>query len=122
MLHYIRRKLRVRITFITLQMLLMVLYDTESEDVTDAADQLSVKSKRIFLADSGLVFNSPYPLLIRPQRGCDVLLSFDFSSREREIEMPFEVIFLHPLQLSGSEIATDWSPMRPKIRCSRPEF
>ncbi|PFX14688.1 Cytosolic phospholipase A2, partial [Stylophora pistillata] len=66
----------------------------ESEDVTDAADQLSVKSKRIFLADSGLVFNSPYPLLIRPQRGCDVLLSFDFSSREREIEMPFEELLL----------------------------
>lgn len=24
--------------------------------------------------------------------------------------------------LPGSEIATDWSPMRPKIRCWRPEF
>ena len=23
---------------------------------------------------------------------------------------------------SGSEIATDWSPMRPKIRCWRPEI
>lgn len=67
---------------------------SEAEDVTDAAGQLSVKSKRIFLADSGLVFNSPYPLLIRPQRGCDVLLSFDFSARDREIEMPFEELLL----------------------------
>lgn len=67
-------------------------FHAESEDVTDAADHPTLKAKRIYLADSGLVFNSPYPLVIRPQRGCDVLLSFDFSARDKEIEMPFEVI------------------------------
>ena len=70
------------------------LFHTETEDVTDATDHLTTKSKSIYLADSGLVFNSPFPLVIRPQRQCDILLSFDFSARDREEEMPFQVIEL----------------------------
>lgn len=77
-----------------LQLMVSPVPSAESEDVTDAADQLSLKSKRIFLADSGLVFNSPYPLVIRPNRECDILLSFDFSARDRDEEMPFEELLL----------------------------
>ena len=65
----------------------------EPEAVAEAADQLAAKSKRIYLVDSGLVFNSPYPLLLRPQRTVDIFLSFDFSARKKDDEMPFKVIW-----------------------------
>jgi len=64
------------------------------EDITDAADQLAMKDKRIYLVDSGLVFNSPYPLLLRPERDVDIFLSFDFSARDKEEEMPFQELLL----------------------------
>ena len=61
------------------------------EDVAAAADQLALTAKHIYLVDSGLVFNSPYPPMLRPERNVDVILSFDFSARDREIESPFRV-------------------------------
>ena len=64
---------------------------SKAEDVNYTADQLSVQAKRIHLVDSGLMLNSPYPLLLRPQREMDVFFSFDFSNRERDEEMPFKV-------------------------------
>lgn len=64
---------------------------TEAEEVSDTADQLSLKAKRIYLVDSGLVFNSPYPLLLRPQRDVDIFLSFDFSARDKDDDSPFQV-------------------------------
>ena len=45
----------------------------------------------MYVVDSGLAINSPYPLLLRPQRNVDILLSFDFSARNKEDEMPFGV-------------------------------
>jgi len=50
-----------------------------------------MKDKRIYLVDSGLVFNSPYPLVLRPERDVDIFLSFDFSARDKDDEMPFQV-------------------------------
>jgi phospholipase A2 len=47
--------------------------------------------KRIFLVDSGLAFNSPYPLVLRPQRGVDLFISFDFSGRTKDNVPPFKV-------------------------------
>ena len=63
----------------------------EAEDETDAADELALTSSHIYLVDSGLVFNSPYPPLLRPERNVDVFVSFDFSARKRDVEFPFEV-------------------------------
>ena len=60
-------------------------------DVTDAADQMATEAKRMYVVDSGLMFNSPYPLLLRPQRHVDIFLSFDFSARDKDDEMPFKV-------------------------------
>ena len=37
------------------------------------------------------MFNSPYPLLLRPQRDVDIFLSFDFSARDKDEESPFKV-------------------------------
>ena len=51
----------------------------------------STKSKRIFLVDSGLVFNSPFPALLRPQRGVDLYVSFDFSARDKDDDNPLTV-------------------------------
>ena len=50
-----------------------------------------MKDKRIYLVDSGLVLNSPYPLVLRPERDVDIFLSFDFSARDKDDEMPFQV-------------------------------
>ncbi|CAL4093500.1 unnamed protein product, partial [Meganyctiphanes norvegica] len=46
---------------------------------------LSKESKRISVMDSGFAFNSPYPVLLRPQRGVDLFLSFDFSQRTKDL-------------------------------------
>ena len=48
------------------------------------------------LIDAGLLFNSPYPPLLRKERSVDVLLSFDFSARESDEERPFKVIIYSP--------------------------
>ena len=60
-------------------------------DVTETADQLALTAKHIYLVDSGLVFNSPYPPMLRHERDVDIFLSFDFSARNRDVECPFEV-------------------------------
>ena len=43
------------------------------------------------LVDAGLLFNSPFPPLLRPQRGVDLFLSFEFSQRELDASEPFSV-------------------------------
>ena len=63
----------------------------EIEDAAETADQLANSAKHIYLVDSGLVFNSPFPPLLRPERNVDIFLSFDFSMRERDLEFPFQV-------------------------------
>ena len=63
----------------------------EVEEEVETADELALTSRRIYLVDSGLVFNSPFPPLLRPERKVDVFLSFDFSVRKRDVEFPFEV-------------------------------
>lgn len=64
-----------------------------TDDRTDNPDNLELvtEDKRIFLVDSGLVLNSPYPILLRPERGVDLYLSFDFSARDKDDEEPFKV-------------------------------
>ena len=66
-------------------------YVGEVEEEVETADESALTSRRIYLVDSGLVFNSPYPPLLRPERDVNVFLSFDFSVRKRDVEFPFEV-------------------------------
>jgi len=61
------------------------------DEEVQTADESALTSRRIYLVDSGLVFNSPYPPLLRPERDVHVFLSFDFSVRKRDVEFPFEV-------------------------------
>ena len=44
-----------------------------------------------YMIDAGCIMNSPYPLLLRPQRAVDIILSFDFSLREKEDEELLDV-------------------------------
>ncbi|NXO43377.1 PA24A phospholipase, partial [Locustella ochotensis] len=53
-------------------------------------EPLDVKSKKIHIVDSGLTFNLPYPLILRPQRGVDLIISFDFSARPSDSSPPFK--------------------------------
>ncbi|XP_035827713.1 uncharacterized protein LOC101850745 isoform X2 [Aplysia californica] len=50
--------------------------------------------KHLYMVDAGLTFNSPYPLVLRPQRQVDVILSFDFSARPSDQHQPFKELLL----------------------------
>lgn len=54
-------------------------------------EPLDVKSKKIHIVDSGLTYNLPYPLILRSQRGVDLIISFDFSARPSDSSPPFKV-------------------------------
>ena len=71
--------------------LFFVYITGEVEEEVETADESALTSRGIYLVDSGLVLNSPYPPLLRPERGVDVFLSFGFSVRKRDVEFPFEV-------------------------------
>ncbi|XP_060582429.1 cytosolic phospholipase A2-like [Ruditapes philippinarum] len=46
-------------------------------------------AEKMYLVDAGLAFNSPFPLILRPEREVDLILSFDFSARESDKADPF---------------------------------
>ena len=54
-------------------------------------EMMDTASERLLLVDAGLTFNSPYPVLLRPQRGVDLYVSFDFSGREEDDKELFSV-------------------------------
>ncbi|XP_074647268.1 cytosolic phospholipase A2-like isoform X2 [Tubulanus polymorphus] len=67
----------------------------DNEDTFDGIfDMASTQQKKLFVVDAGLTFNSPYPLLLRPQRGVNLLLSFDFSARPSDDHHPFKELLL----------------------------
>lgn len=77
--------------------------DEDQEDAVDSETDfgascrykpLDNKAKKLFIVDSGLAFNSPYPLLLRPQRAVDIYLSFDFSQRPTDNSQPFKELLL----------------------------
>lgn len=49
-------------------------------------NQLSPMEENLYLVDGGFSINSPFPLVLQPERDVDVILSFNFSW-----EAPFEV-------------------------------
>ncbi|XP_072430053.1 cytosolic phospholipase A2-like isoform X1 [Chiloscyllium punctatum] len=79
---------------------LMMQEEDEEEVVTDPDEferiyePLDVKSKKIHVVDSGLTFNLPYPLILRPQRAIDLIISFDFSARPSDSSPPFKELLL----------------------------
>lgn len=58
-----------------------------SETHLDAfPNMLTPMEESLYLVDGGFSINSPFPLLIQPERDVDVILSFNYSW-----EAPFEV-------------------------------
>ncbi|NWU91202.1 PA24F phospholipase, partial [Upupa epops] len=52
-------------------------------------NQLSPMEESLYLVDGGFSINSPFPLVLQPERDVDVIMSFNFSW-----EAPFEVLEL----------------------------
>ncbi|MGH0173027.1 UNVERIFIED_CONTAM: hypothetical protein FKN15_020669, partial [Acipenser sinensis] len=67
---------------------------TDPDEFDRIYEPLDVKSKKIHVVDSGLTFNLPYPLILRPQRGVDLIISFDFSARPSDSSPPFKLFTL----------------------------
>lgn len=67
------------------------LFCADPDEFERIYEPLDVKSKKIHIVDSGLTFNLPYPLILRPQRGVDLIISFDFSARPSDSSPPFKV-------------------------------
>ena len=55
---------------------------------------MKTHNKKIYLVDSGLSFNLPFPLTLRPQRGIELYITFDFSSRTSDSTPPFRELLL----------------------------
>ncbi|XP_046841361.1 cytosolic phospholipase A2-like isoform X2 [Xenia sp. Carnegie-2017] len=47
------------------------------------------KGKMMCVVDSGIAFNSPFPPILRSDRGVELILSFDFSQKEGDDDPPF---------------------------------
>ncbi|XP_046839546.1 cytosolic phospholipase A2-like isoform X2 [Xenia sp. Carnegie-2017] len=63
------------------------------KDQNDHYDKTTGNHKTICLVDAGIAFNSPYPVLLRPERKVEIILSFDFSQRDGgDKEKPFSVL------------------------------
>lgn len=43
------------------------------------------------VVDSGIAFNSPFPPILRTDRGVELILSFDFSQKDGDDDPPFVV-------------------------------
>ena len=52
---------------------------------------MKTDEKKIYLVDSGLSFNLPFPVTLRPQRGIELYITCDFSSRKSDSTPPFRV-------------------------------
>ncbi|KAG8228651.1 hypothetical protein J437_LFUL008302 [Ladona fulva] len=66
----------------------------EERDFQGFHEAVEVQAKKLYLVDSGLTFNIPFPLLLRPQRAVDIYLTFDFSGRPSDFHEPFKEIIL----------------------------
>ncbi|KAG8228648.1 hypothetical protein J437_LFUL008299 [Ladona fulva] len=66
----------------------------EDEDFQGAEEPIEAYAATLCLVDAGLAFNSPFPLLLRPQRAVDVFLSFDYSSRPADFHEAFGELIL----------------------------
>uniref|UniRef100_A0A8C5I0T8 Phospholipase A2 n=1 Tax=Gouania willdenowi TaxID=441366 RepID=A0A8C5I0T8_GOUWI len=67
---------------------------TDPDEFDRIYEPLDVKSKKIHVVDSGLTYNLPYPLILRPQRSVDLIISFDFSARPSDSSPPFKELLL----------------------------
>ncbi|XP_060607580.1 cytosolic phospholipase A2-like isoform X2 [Ruditapes philippinarum] len=65
-----------------------------SDDFDGIFEMHPTNVKHLYMVDAGLTFNSPYPVVLRPQREVDIILSFDFSARPSDTTPPFKELLL----------------------------
>ncbi|KAH3870520.1 cytosolic phospholipase A2-like isoform X2 [Dreissena polymorpha] len=65
-----------------------------SDDFDGIFEMHPTTEKHLYVVDAGLTFNSPYPVVLRPQREVDIILSFDFSARPSDSSPPFKELLL----------------------------
>ena len=84
LLHFLRPSLLLRF-----QSFLFMTEEAQNPNLPNEKE--TVTKREIELVDAGLEFNSPYPPLLRPQRGVDLFISFEFSARDKDEDLPFNV-------------------------------
>ncbi|CAH1786701.1 unnamed protein product [Owenia fusiformis] len=67
---------------------------SDQTDFKSIFEEYATDMKRLYMVDGGLTFNSPYPLVLRPQRKVNLILSFDFSARDSDDAQPFKELLL----------------------------
>jgi len=67
---------------------------TDQTDFKGYKEKMKTESKKIYLVDSGLSFNFPFPIMLRPQRNISFYIAFDFSSRATDSTHPFRELLL----------------------------
>lgn len=68
--------------------------DRDDCDFKGYRESMKTDEKKIYMVDSGLSFNLPFPLTVRPQRGIELYITMDFSSRKSDSTPPFRELLL----------------------------
>nr|XP_040574096.1 LOW QUALITY PROTEIN: cytosolic phospholipase A2-like [Lepeophtheirus salmonis] len=99
------------------------LRDPTDDDFKDYKESMKTDDKKIYLVDSGLSFNLPFPLTLRPQRGIQLYLTFDFSSRKSDSTPPFRELLLAEkwAQLHGQPFPPIKKTVKSLIGCPNKE-
>ena len=62
-------------------------------DFTGHETQMSTEADKIMIMDMGIAINLPFPVALRPERGIELFLVFDWSTRNSDCVHPFKVRF-----------------------------
>ncbi|XP_060562012.1 cytosolic phospholipase A2-like isoform X1 [Ruditapes philippinarum] len=68
--------------------------ETTEGQFDEIFEMYPTEHRKMYLVDAGLAFNSPYPLILRPERQVDIILSFEFSSRKSDKANPLSELVL----------------------------
>lgn len=68
---------------------------------------IDTKDDEFITTDAGLVFNSPYPLVLHPARHVDLILSFEFSAPDKD-NWPFSVCTFDIISLATYKVSVNY--------------
>ena len=54
---------------------------------------MSTDAEKIMIMDMGIAINLPFSVALRPERGIEMFLVFDWSVKNKDSEHPFRVSF-----------------------------
>ncbi len=62
------------------------------ESFSELFEGLDKDTDLLYMVDAGVTINCPFPVLLRPQRNVDLIICFNFDSRETDFDSDiFEV-------------------------------